>query len=104
MSKPNTYTAQYLGKWHAGFTIGNQSFVLNAHEGTEEEANWYAEMMDKAFAKLRVVEEVKSYLENEFVFGCPSCESVWHKQPRWSKNGKIRTVHYCPGCGAKIKR
>lgn len=56
MSKPHTYTAQYLGKWHAGFNLGNQSFVLQAFEGTEEEAKWYAEMMDKAFAKLRVVD------------------------------------------------
>lgn len=54
--------------------------------------------------KLRVVEEVQSYLENEIAFGCPSCESVWDKQARWSKNGKIRTTHYCPGCGVKIKR
>lgn len=59
LSKPHTYTAQYLGKWHAGFNIGNQSFVLQAHEGTEEEAKWYAEMMDKAFAKLRVVKDAE---------------------------------------------
>ena len=52
--------------------------------------------------KLRVVEEVKSY--HEILFGCPSCKSVWDKQPRWSQNGKIRTMHYCPGCGNKIKR
>ena len=52
--------------------------------------------------KLRVVEEVKSY--HEILFGCPSCKSVWDKQPRWSQNGKIRTMHYCPGCGNKIRR
>ena len=104
MSGPHTYIEQSLNKWHAGFNVGNQSFVLQAFEGTEEEAKWYAEMMDKAFAKLRVVEEVQSYLENEIAFGCPACESVWDKQARWSKNGKIRTTHYCPGCGVKIKR
>jgi hypothetical protein len=47
---PHTYTRQLLGKWHAGFQIGNQSFVLSCFDGTEEEAEWYAKMMDKAFA------------------------------------------------------
>ena len=51
--KAHTYTAQYLGKWHAGFTIGNQSFTLACNEGTEEEAQWFASMLDKAFANLR---------------------------------------------------
>ena len=50
---PHTYTRQCLGKWHAGFQIGNQSFVLSCFDGTEEEAEWYAKMMDKAFAAAR---------------------------------------------------
>jgi hypothetical protein len=50
---PHTYTQQCLGKWHAGFQIGNQSFVLSCFDGTEEEAQWYAKMMDKAFAAAR---------------------------------------------------
>ena len=50
---PHTYTRQCLGKWHAGFQIGNQSFVLSCFDGTEEEAEWYAKMMDKAFAASR---------------------------------------------------
>jgi hypothetical protein len=50
---PHTYTRQCLGKWHAGFQIGNQSFVLSCFDGTEEEAEWYAKMMDEAFAAAR---------------------------------------------------
>ena len=50
---PHTYTQQCLGKWHAGFQIGNQSFVLSCFDGTEEEAEWYAKMMDEAFAAAR---------------------------------------------------
>lgn len=96
MSKPHTYTAQYLGKWHAGVNIGNQSFVLQAHEGTEEEAKWYAEMLDKAFAKLRVVEEVELIQPESLVpmWFCSHCD--WRNAPS----------HYtfCPGCGNKIKR
>jgi hypothetical protein len=50
---PHTYTRQCFGKWHAGFQIGNQSFVLSCFDGTEEEAEWYAKMMDEAFAAAR---------------------------------------------------
>ena len=50
---PHTHTRQCLGKWHAGFQIGNQSFVLSCFDGTEEEAEWYAKMMDEAFAAAR---------------------------------------------------
>ena len=89
MSKPHTYTAQYLGKWHAGFNIGNQSFVLQAFEGTEEEAKWYAEMLDKAFAKLRVVEEV------EWSKYCSVCDWKLEMDSAYT---------YCPGCGNPIKR
>ena len=45
------YTERSAGKWHAGLNIGNQSFTLHANEGTEEEANWFAEMLSKALAQ-----------------------------------------------------
>lgn len=48
----NTYAHCLGGKWVAGFNIENQSFTLNANDGTEEEAKWYCEMMNKAFSKL----------------------------------------------------
>lgn len=97
MSNPHTYTAQYLGKWHAGFTVGNQSFVLHAHEGTEDEAKWYAEMLDKAFAKLRVAEEV----ELDESGHCLHCgyDVTDRSEPR-----SPEVPPYCHGCGNKIKR
>ena len=98
MSKPHTYTAQYLGKWHSGFNVGNLSFVLQAFEGTEEEAKWYAEMMDKAFAKLRVEDEVK--INGRFT--CSGC-GTWCGED--SDGFSVDALHsFCPGCGNKIKR
>ena len=97
MSKPNTYTAQYLGKWHAGFNVGNQSFVLQAFEGTEEEAKWYAEMMGKAFAKLRVVEEVEYDNKPGLRRNCSKCDHL-------SLSSDAKYYNFCPGCGNPIKR
>jgi hypothetical protein len=93
MSGPHTYTAQYLNKWHAGFNVGNQSFVLQAFEGTEEEAKWYAEMMEKAFAKLRVVEDVE--YDRSYCKHCGNCDDYGNQCEGWN---------YCPKCGNRIKR
>jgi len=81
---PHTYTRQCLGKWHAGFQIGNQSFVLSCFDGTEEEAEWYAKMMDKAFAAARakdaeLIQKLVDALEWVAAYdnGCPL--------PTWEK-------------------
>jgi len=111
MNKPSTYTAQYVGKWHAGFTIGNQSFVLSVSEGTEEEAKWYAEMLDKAFSKLEVVEEVEWGCDDHGRQACSSClrtskEIVLNGKPplplQWTL--KSNGLPFCPLCGNKTKR
>lgn len=98
--KPHAYTAQYLGKWHAGFTVGNQSFVLSAFEGTEEEAKWYAEMLNKAFSKFRVVEEV----ELDFYFQCKKCGSANSYEDSYSGTMEDEGKPFCKGCGNPIKR
>lgn len=101
MSKPHTYTAQYLNKWYAGFNVGNQSFVLQAFEGTKEEAKGYAEMMEKAFAKLRVVEDVElKGNDYDCLLQCTGCK--W--RIGWHIEEDLEPMKFCPGCGNPIKR
>ena len=100
MTRPRTYTAQYAGKWHTGFTIGNQSFTLSAHEGTEEEAEWYAEMLDKALGKLAEAEECGYVPADTWcsVCICKGCGEAC------SEAGEKEPYPYCPYCRRKIKR
>ena len=37
------------GKWHAFFSIGVQTFFVNADDGTKEEAQWMQERLKAAF-------------------------------------------------------
>ena len=81
----STYVEMVGGIWHAGLRIGNQSFTLAAHEDTEKEANWYAEMLTKALAhlatpKVAPVEAspwVKLTAENQPPTGCGVV--YWHE-------------------------
>lgn len=77
----STHTQRVMNKWHAVIRIGNQSFTLAAYEGSQLEANCYADKAMEAFRRLVVPTAREKAMEEAGDAMRSACIMFTHRGP-----------------------